>query len=55
MGATEHVVSATMTRKLSKNVRLLLKYDYFNYRNVTSGGHNNYRAQSLFSRLQIRF
>jgi hypothetical protein len=55
MGATEHAVSATVTRQLNKNVRLLFKYGYFNYRDVTSGGHNNYRAHSLFSTLQIRF
>lgn len=55
MGATEHAVSATVTRQLSKNMRLLLKYGYFNYRDVTSGGHNNYQAHSLFSTLQIRF
>jgi hypothetical protein len=40
---------------LNKNMRLLLKYGYFNYRDVTSGGHNNYQAHSLFSSLQIRF
>src|SRR5436305_430870 len=55
MGATEHAVSATVTRKISKNMRLLLKYGYFNYRDVTSGGHNNYQAHSLFSSLQVRF
>jgi hypothetical protein len=55
MGATEHAVSATVTRKLNSNMRLMLKYGYFNYRDVTSGGHNNYRAHSLFSSLQIRF
>jgi hypothetical protein len=55
MGTTEHAVSATVTRKLSKNMRLLLKYGYYNYRDVTSGGHNNYQAHSLFSSLQFRF
>jgi len=55
MGATENAVSATVTRKLSKNMRLMLKYGYFNYRDVTSGGHNNYQAHSLFSSLQVRF
>jgi len=44
-----------VTRKLSRNMRLTLKYGYFNYRDVTSGGHDNYRAHSLFSSLQIRF
>lgn len=55
MGATESTISATVTRKVSKNTRLLLKYGYSNYRDVTSGGHNNYQAHSLFSSLQIRF
>jgi len=55
MGSTEHAASATITRQLTKNTRLLLKYGYFNYRDVTSGGHNNYQAHSLFSTLQIRF
>jgi hypothetical protein len=55
MGSTEHAVSATVTRELSKNMRLLFRYGYFNYRDVTSGGHNNYRAHSLYSSLQIRF
>jgi len=55
LGATEHAVSATLTRQLSKRVRLLLKYGYYNYRDETSGGHNNYRANSIFSSLQVRF
>jgi hypothetical protein len=54
-GATEHSVSATLTRQLAKNVRLLLRYGYFNYRDELSGGHNNYRAHSLYSGLQVRF
>ena len=55
LGATEHAVSATLTRQLSKRVRLLLKYGYYNYRDETSGGHNNYRANSIFSSVQFRF
>ncbi len=54
-GATEHTVSASITRQLTKNTRLLLRYGYFNYRDVTSGGHNNYQAHSLYSGLQVRF
>ncbi len=54
-GATEHTVSATITRQLNKQTRLLLRYGYFNYRDVLSGGHNNYRAHSIYSGLQIRF
>ena len=55
MGATENAITATVTRQLSKNTRLTLKYGFFDYRDVTSGGHNNYRAHSLFSSLQVRF
>ena len=55
LGATEHSASATLTRQLSKQMRLLLRYGYFNYRDDTSGGHNNYRGHSLYSGLQVRF
>lgn len=55
LGATEHAVSATLARQLTRNTRLTLKYGFFDYRDVTSGGHNNYRAHSLFSSLQVRF
>ena len=55
MGATEHTASASITRQLTKNMRLLLKYSYFNYRDATSGGHNNYEAHSIYSGLQYRF
>jgi hypothetical protein len=55
MGATENAVTATVARQLSKNTRLTLKYGFYDYRDVTSGGHNNYRAHSLFSSLQVRF
>ena len=49
LGATEYTASATVTRQLTKQMRLLLRYGYFNYRDVTSGGHNNYqRAFALF-------
>ncbi|MGC2626300.1 MAG: hypothetical protein WA269_05630 [Candidatus Udaeobacter sp.] len=54
-GATEYAASATITRQLTKQMRLLLRYGYYNYRDVTSGGHDNYRAHSLFSSLQVRF
>jgi hypothetical protein len=54
-GATEYTASATITRQLTKQVRLLLRYSYFNYRDDTFGGHNNYRAHSIYSSLQFRF
>ena len=55
LGATEHSASATLTRQLSKQVRLLLTYTYFDYTDETFGGHNNYQAHSIFSSLQFRF
>jgi hypothetical protein len=55
MGSTENAVSATITRQLSSRTRLTLKYGFSDYRDTTSGGHNNYRAHSLFSSLQFRF
>jgi hypothetical protein len=54
-GTTEHTVSATATRQIAKNVRLVVKYSYFNYEDQTSGYHNNYQAHSLYSGLQVRF
>jgi hypothetical protein len=54
-GATEHTASATLNRQLSKQVRLQLKYTFYDYRDETSGGHDNYRAHSIFSGLQFRF
>ena len=55
LGATEYTASATITRQLTKQMRLLLRYGCFDYRDVTSGGHNNYQAHSLYSGLQVRF
>jgi len=55
MGTTEHSFSVTATRQIAKNVRLLLKYSYFTYEDVTSGNHNNYEAHSIYSGLQYRF
>jgi hypothetical protein len=55
MGATEHTVSATATRQITKNMRLIVKYSYFHYVDQLSGGHNNYEAHSIYSGLQVRF
>jgi hypothetical protein len=55
LGATEYTASATITRQLTKQTRLLLRYGYYDYRDATSGGHNNYRAHTIYSSLQYRF
>jgi hypothetical protein len=55
LGATEYTASATITRQLTKQTRLLLRYGYYNYRDDTSGGHDNYRGHLIYSGLQVRF
>ena len=55
MGASEHTISATASRQITKNMRLLVKYSYFTYADQTSGNHNNYEAHSIYSGLQFRF
>jgi hypothetical protein len=55
LGATEYTASVSITRQLTKQMRLLLRYGYFNYRDSTYGGHNNYEAHSVYSGLQYRF
>jgi predicted porin len=55
MGATEHTVSAGISRQITNNVRLKLQYSYFHYTDLLAGGHNNYEAHAVFSSLQFRF
>ena len=53
--AQEHGVTALLTRRLRPNLRLNLRYAFFTYEDVLSGGHNDYDAHVLFSSLQYRF
>jgi hypothetical protein len=55
MGARQHTAGASLSREITKNVRLKLQYGYFQYRDETSGGHNNYEAHAVFSSLLFRF
>ena len=55
MSATEHAVSAIISRQIMKNVRLKVQYSYFHYTDETFGGHNDYEAHAVFSSLQFRF
>ena len=54
-GAQEHGVTAAIVRRLSKNVRLTLKYGYSRYDDKSSGGNNNYEAHLLYASLRYRF
>jgi hypothetical protein len=53
--AQEHAATAALTRRLSKNVRLNLKYGYTHYDDAASGGNNNYEAHLVFASMQYRF
>ncbi len=52
---TENSVTASMSRQLTKSVRLNLQYGYYNYTDGLYGGHNNYQAHSIFSSLVFGF
>jgi hypothetical protein len=52
---TENSVTASMSRQLTKSVRLNLQYGYYNYTDGLYGGHDNYQAHSIFSSLVFGF
>ncbi len=54
-GAEQQNVTATLTRRLTQNLRLNLKYGFTHYNDWASGGNNNYSAQMVYSSLQYRF
>ena len=54
-GADEQSVTATLTRRITRNLRVNLKYAYSHYNDRASGGNNNYNAQMVYSSLQYRF
>jgi hypothetical protein len=55
MSAQEHGVTATYTRRLTKNVRLNVRYGYFQYVDETFGGTQDYQSHMIYSSLQYRF
>ena len=54
-GADEQSVTATLTRRISKNIRLLLRYGFFHYTDELYGGHRDFDTQLVYSSLQYRF
>jgi len=54
-GSEEHGVTATLTRRLSRNVRLALKYGYFHYSDAAYGGNRDFGANLLTATLRYRF
>ena len=53
--AEEHSINATLTRRLTKNLRLNLKYAFTYYEDFASAGNYNFNAHVIFSSLQYRF
>jgi hypothetical protein len=51
----EHGVTATLTHRISSNLRWTLRYGFFASRDQLSGGNQNYDAHLLFSSIQYRF
>jgi hypothetical protein len=54
-GASESCVTAGLVRRLSKKVRLSVKYGYSQYSDDTYGGHNDFNAHAVYSTIQYRF
>jgi hypothetical protein len=53
--AQEQSVTATLTRRISKNLRWNLKYAFSHYQDYASGGNFDYNAHLIYSSLQYRF
>ena len=54
-GAEEHSATATLTRRISKNLRASLKFAFTHYEDSSTGGYGNYDALIVSSSLQYRF
>jgi hypothetical protein len=51
----EHGFTVALNRMLTPRLRWTLKYGFFDYNDATSGGHNNYTANLVYTSLQYRF
>ena len=54
-GAEQYTVTAGITRRITQNLRVNLKYAYTQYDDWASGGNNSYDAQMVYTSLQYRF
>ena len=51
----EHSATATLTRRISKNLRLNVKYAFTHYEDFAAAGNYNFNAHVIFTSLQYRF
>ncbi len=54
-GGEDHGVTAGIVRRMSKRVRVSLKYGFFTSHDELSGGNRDYDAHMLYSTVQYRF
>ena len=54
-GSEEHAVTATLTRRLSQNIRLAVKYGYYRYNDEAYGGNRDFGANLISATLRYRF
>lgn len=54
-GAEEHSVTATLTRRITQNLRWNLRYAYTHYDDTASSGQFSYDAHLIYSSIQYRF
>jgi hypothetical protein len=54
-GALEHSVSASISRQITKNVQVVLKYGFYSYKDQLYNGLNDYKAHQISSTIQVRF
>lgn len=54
-GATEHLASLTLVRRLNPQTVVTLKYAYADSDDATSGGFNSYTAHLFYGKVQYRF
>jgi len=54
-GGEQNSITATITRQISKEVQVSVKYGYYTNRDETSGGQNDYNAQLVYVSTQLKF
>jgi len=53
--ANENVVSATLTRQITKQLAVSLKYSFSDYSDAADGGQDNYTANLVYVSTQFKF
>lgn len=54
-GAEEHGISATLSRRINRNIRAALRYGYYTYSDDSAGGQRDYDAHVVYTTVQYRF